>query len=294
MAINMDASDDNIVSEDGEVNVISGVKHEIRASFDEMVATLYTTVKYVKEYPNVISRRYLVQGFETDFNEYGSPIKREANATYCEDAFCYLTVSKWCKDWLEKDYGRQVKYAPNGIDLEKFSFHERKIGDKVKILIEGNSDDYYKNVDESFKVVEKLDTDKYEVVYLSYQGEPKKWYRVDKFYHRVPHDEVGRIYGECDILLKTSLLESFSYPPLEMMATGGYVVAVPNVGNREYLKNNENCLLYRQGDIDGAVKAIERIVRDTRLRKKLAESGMKTAEGRDWSKVEEKVMELYQ
>ena len=41
-----------------------------------------------------------------------------------------------------------------------------------------------------------------------------------------------------------------------MMATGGYVVAVPNEGNKEYLKDGENCLFYEQGNIDEAVEKI--------------------------------------
>ena len=294
MVINMDVSDESIKSEDGEVNVVSGVKHDVTAEFDVMVATLYTTLKYVKEYPDVKSRRYLVQNFETDFNDYGSPVKKEANATYTEDGIEYLTISKWCKEWLEKDFGRKVKYAPNGIDLKKFEYRERKFdGRKLRILIEGNSNDYYKNVDESFRVVAELDAEKYEIVYLSYQGEPKKWYKVDKFYHRVSHDEVGKIYGECDILLKTSILESFSYPPLEMMATGGYVVAVPNGGNREYLKDGDNCLFYEQGNIAEAVQKIEQIVGDEELRRKLVKNGRKVVEARDWNEIEKKVMELY-
>ena len=294
MAINMDANDKNIVSSEGEVNVVSGVKHDIVARFDTMVATLYTTLKYVKEYPNVKNRCYLVQNFETDFNDYGSPVKREANATYSEDGVRYLTISKWCEDWLKRDFGREVRYAPNGIDLSKFELRKRKFGNgKVKILIEGNSDDYYKNVDESFRVVEKLDPERYEIVYLSYQGEPKKWYRVDKFYHKVPHDEVGKIYGECDILLKTSILESFSYPPLEMMATGGYVVAVPNEGNLEYLKDGENCLFYEQGNIEQAVEQIERLVNDADLRKKLVDNAKRVVKSRDWKKIEKKVLDLY-
>lgn len=294
MAINMDANDENIVSSEGEVNVVSGVKHDIVARFDTMVATLYTTLKYVKEYPNVKNRCYLVQNYETDFNDYGSPVKREANATYSEDGVRYLTISKWCEDWLKRDFGREVRYAPNGIDLSKFELRKRKFGNgKVKILIEGNSDDYYKNVDESFRVVEKLDPAKFEIVYLSYQGEPKRWYKVDKFYHRVPHDEVGKIYEECDILLKTSILESFSYPPLEMMATGGYVIAVPNEGNQEYLKDGENCLFYEQGNIEEAVAKIEEIVKDGKLREKLAQNGQETAKERDWRKIEKKVLELY-
>ena len=87
-----------------------------------------------------------MQNFETDFNDYGSPAKREANATYFADGVEYLTISRWCKEWLEKDFGQKVKYAPNGIDLRKFEFRERRLDRrKVKILIEGNSDDYYKN-----------------------------------------------------------------------------------------------------------------------------------------------------
>lgn len=295
MVINMDASDENIVSEDGGVNVISGVKHDVDARFDTMVATLYTTLKYVKEYPNVENKCYLVQNFETDFNEYGSSAKREANATYSERGIKYLTISKWCEEWLKRDFGQKVKYAPNGIDITKFPQHERNFDNnrRIKILIEGNSDDYYKNVDESFRVVERLDSKKYEIVYLSYQGEPKKWYKVDKFYHKVPYDEVGKIYGECDILLKTSILESFSYPPLEMMATGGYVVAVPNDGNMEYLKDGENCLFYEQGNLDVAAKAIERIANDDGLRKTLVENGKKTVEKRDWKNLEDKVSDLY-
>ena len=105
---------------------------------------------------------------------------------------------------------------------------------------------------------------------------------------------MGRIYGQCDILLKTSILESFSYPPLEMMATGGYVVAVPNEGNKEYLKDGENCLFYGQGTIDEAVEKIERIVEDVDLRKKLTENAKKVVAERDWAKIEKQVLELYQ
>lgn len=291
--INMDVSDENIKDDNGIINVISGVKHEINAHFDKMVATLFTTLKFVKAYPDVREKYYLVQNFETNFEDYGAPTKREANATYIESGIKYITISKWCKNWLEKDFGQKVKYAPNGLNLDKFEFRERNFDGKVKILIEGNSDDYYKNVDESFEIANKLDRNKYEIVYLSYQGEPKKWYKVDKFYHRVPHDEVGKIYQKCDILLKTSILESFSYPPLEMMATGGYVVALPNEGNKEYLKDEENCLFYEQGNVQEAVEKIKKIVESKDLRRKLAENMKKVVAERDWKKIEKEVVELY-
>ena len=152
---------------------------------------------------------------------------------------------------------------------------------------------HYKNVDESFKIVEKLDKTKYEIYYLSYQGGAKKWYYVDKILQRVPHDEVGKIYQSCDILLKTSILESFSYPPLEMMATGGIAVVAPNGGNAEYLRDEDNCLLYDLGNIDKAVQQIERISSDAELRKKLIKGGLKTAREREWNKIEQKIVDMY-
>ena len=90
---------------------------------------------------------------------------------------------------------------PNGIDSKQFPFRERNFKGKIKILVEGNCDDSFKNVDESFRIVEKLDKEKYEINYLSYRGEPKDWYYVDNFMHKVPYDEVGKIYGSCDILI---------------------------------------------------------------------------------------------
>lgn len=291
--INMDDNDDDIVNTDGIVRVIK-TKDVIIGQINTMVATLWATLQYVKMYPNCINKSYLVQNFETDFYENGNFQKSMANATY--NSYMpvnYLTISKWCEQWLKDTYKQECKFAANGINLKQFPFKERKFENKIKILVEGNSADYYKNVDESFKIVEKLDKNKYEINFLSYQGEPKNWYYVDNFMHKVPYDEVGKVYGSCDILIKSSILESFSYPPLEMMATGGIVVVAPNEGNVEYLKDEYNCLFYQQGNIEQAVRQINRIADDKELREKLIKNGIKTANDREWSTIEEDIINLY-
>ena len=165
---------------------------------------------------------------------------------------------------------------------------------KIKLLVEGNSLDYYKNVDESFRIIEKLDPEKFEVTYLSYEGEPKRWYHIDNFLHRVPPDEVHKVYEQSDILIKSSILESFSYPPLEMIATGGYCVVAPNDGNIEYLENTKNCLFYKPGDIDSAVKKIEQLISDKGLRNKLTKGAEKTVRSRDWKTLEKQILKLYE
>lgn len=286
---------DKLYEKEDYVFVVSNYRTEMLMYIDTMVATMWLTLEFVRKYFNCEHKKYLVQNMETGFYKHGEFEKKKANSTYCNIFNIeYLTISKWCQNWLKEDFDTECKYAPNGIDLSIFPVRKREFKGKIKILIEGNCKDFYKNVDESFKITNELDRDKYEIHYLSYEKEPKSWYKVDKFYHKVPHDEVGKIYNECDILIKTSILESFSYPPLEMMATGGFVVALQNGGNKEYLKDMENALIYEQGNIKEAIEKIELLEKDKKLREKLRENGLKTAQERDWNKIEDQIMKLYE
>ena len=292
--INMDNNNEDLETRWGTVSVLKKFKTKYYGQFDTLVASLWTTLEFVKKYPNVKNKMYLVQNFETDFADFGKYMRIEANQTYeDETGVKYITISKWCQNWLRDRFEKESAYAPNGIDLEQFQFKKRDFSGKIKILVEGNSEDYYKNVDESFRIIDKLDKDKYEIHFLSYLGTPKKWYYVDKFMHKVPYKEVGRVYQDADILIKSSILESFSYPPLEMMATGGLVVVAPNGGNVEYIKDGENCLFYEQGNIDEAVEKIERLTKDKKLRDKLIDGGLKTAKSREWKIIEKDIVKLY-
>lgn len=274
--------------------VVSRNHHPIYMSLDKAVATMWITVNFLETYPNIKKRYYLVQGFETDFYGPESFLRLQANQTYMPyHPIKFLTISTWCASWLKNTFDQVPHYAPNGIDSVCFRPHKRNLSGKIRILVEGNCGVYYKNVDESFKVIDRLDPEKYEVWYMSYNAGPKEEYRVDRFLNKVPYEKVFEVYGQCDILLKSSFLESFSYPPLEMMATGGYVVAVPNDGNLEYLVDGENCLLYPRGDIDAAVQAIERLCQDQELREKLYKQGLETVAGRDWSAIREDILKLY-
>jgi len=266
----------------------------VHAYFDKVVSTLWSTCSWGCSYPKAKSRYYLVQNFETDFYEPGHFFRLQANSTYSGfPNLNYITISKWCQEWLKDRFQQDAKYAPNGIDLSRFNFGARSFDGKIRVLIEGDSGSYYKNVDEAFRIANRLDRDKYETWYLSYGGKPKSWYRYEKFLHQVPYDQVGAVYRACHVLLKTSVLESFSYPPLEMMATGGVVVARPNGGNLEYLRDQENCLLYRADDVEHALSCIERLASDPKLRDRLIGQGRITAEDRSWEIFDTQILGLY-
>lgn len=274
--------------------VLDSREYKFNGSFDKAVATMWSTVNFLEEYTNIKQRYYLVQNFETNFYEPGNPLRIEANQKYSPNVNVqFLTISKWCEEWLKTDYNQTARYIPNGIHTENYKPLERNFDGKIRILVEGDCGVYYKNVDESFRITNQLDRDKFEVWYLSYNAQPKEWYKVDKFLHKVPFEEVSQVYRQCHILLKTSFLESFSYPPLEMMATGGFAVVVPNDGNKEYLVDGENCLLYPCGEIKKGIDAIRRISSDKHLREVLRTGGIKTAQERDWKNLRQKILEFY-
>ena len=279
-----------------QFNVIGLNNAVVTAQYDILVATLYTTFYTVINYSKVKRRLYLVQSYETDFFTYGEIFRSMAEKTYNSPfGVEYITVSKWCQTWLWEKYKKKARYAPNGIYSNSFMEHKRNLNKpKIRILIEGDNSSNFKNVDESFKIVEKLDKDKYEIWYMSYKAKPKTWYRVDRFFNKVAFQKVGEIYKQCDILIKSSILDSFSYPPLEMMATGGYSIVTPTGGNVEYLINEENCLFYKQGDIDDAIHCIQRLISDEVLQQNLYKNGLMTVKKRDWSNLKKEVISLYE
>ena len=284
----------NIITEDGELNVVLKQKSQIRVNIDKLVSTLWITNFFVETYPDALEKLYLVQGFETDFSAINDSWRLQANITYLNQNIQPITISRWCQRWLKEQYNREAKFCPNGLNTRLFNYKKRNFSSgKIRILIEGSNRDEFRNIDESFRITNKLAREKFEVWYLTYDGHPKDWYKLDRFWHKVPYSEVKKIYQSCHILLKSSSLESFSYPPLEMMSTGGIAVVALNDGNSEYVLHGENSMVYKSGDEETALKYINEVVWNKELREKLIINGRKLAESREWANIENNIVELY-
>jgi glycosyltransferase involved in cell wall biosynthesis len=283
----------NIVNGDGELNVVSKVRHNVYCGFDKLVATLWITAFFVQDYAKAREKLYLVQGFETDFSPFGHPWRMLANTTYNSYQLQYLTISQWCRRWLKEEYGQESRFCPNGLDIKRFTPTKRDFTGKIIILIEGNCEDEFRNVDESFRITNELDPAKFEIWYMSYAEKPKNWYRVDRFLHQIPYSEVAKVYQGAHFLIKSSKLDSFSYPPIEMMATGGVAIVGLNDGNAEYVRHKENCMVYTIGEVETARNYIFEIIKDENLREQIIANGVKTAQSRDWTVIEKEIVDLY-
>ena len=94
----------------------------------------------------------------------------------------------------------------------------------------------------------------------------------------VPHHEMSAVYQKHDIFVFPSIWEEpFGLTHIEAMASGLPVVSTANGGQGEFLKADENALVFPPGDADALAACLERLMTDTDLFKKLALQGRDTA-----------------
>ncbi len=88
---------------------------------------------------------------------------------------------------------------------------------------------------------------------------------------KVPGPVVGTLYQACDIVLFTSLCESFGWPLLEATSLAKPLLAVDVPLNRELAGNG--AYYYRHGDLAGAVRQLLDLSHTTQTRQQLGEAG---------------------
>ncbi len=88
--------------------------------------------------------------------------------------------------------------------------------------------------------------------------------------------EMAEFYNHCDIFVFASLSEGFGLPPLEAMACGCAVVTTKCGGVTDFSKHETNCLMVSPGDPEELAEAIERLLHDRNLCRRLADEGINT------------------
>lgn len=101
--------------------------------------------------------------------------------------------------------------------------------------------------------------------------------RVQFAGHR-DHDELMRAYEECDaVVFPVRWDEPWGLVPLEAMGRGRPVIATGRGGSAEYLRDEENCLLFEADDVPALASALRRLADEPELRAHLREGGFATA-----------------
>jgi glycosyltransferase involved in cell wall biosynthesis len=90
--------------------------------------------------------------------------------------------------------------------------------------------------------------------------------------------EVREAYGDADVVVFPVLWEEpWGLVPLEAMARGRPVVATGRGGSGEYLRHEENALIFEAGDPVALAAAVRRVAEDASVRERLRTTGLETA-----------------
>jgi glycosyltransferase involved in cell wall biosynthesis len=110
----------------------------------------------------------------------------------------------------------------------------------------------------------------------------------------VPHDEVKRLLARAAVIVLPSHREGLPMVLLEAMAHGRAVVATPVGGIPSLVEDGVTGLLVPAGDATALREAIERLLADPALRKRLGEAACaRVSELCSWERVTEATLDAY-
>ena len=101
------------------------------------------------------------------------------------------------------------------------------------------------------------------------------------------------LYANCDAFVFASVTETLGLVVLEAMASGLPVIAVPEGGVRDHLRDGRNGIACREGDVSGMALAMVRMATEWGLSRRLARGARQTVEALSWDKEIERLDRSY-
>jgi len=112
------------------------------------------------------------------------------------------------------------------------------------------------------------------------------------FTEYVSNEELGAYYSNAECFVFPSLCEGFGFPPLEAMSCGCPVIS-SNVSSLPEVVG-EAAIQVNPRDIDELVKAVQEVLTNKDLRKKVIQEGFKQARKFSWEYAAQKTLQVHQ
>lgn len=257
--------------------------------FDIAIGTWWRTIY---EMYRIKAKQYIyfVQSIESKFypdTEVG--IKMLCDLTYSL-GLKVITEATWIKEYLEKNYGLDVKLVLNGIKKDVFNLDGNVYEkcDGLRVIVEGPVDVAFKNVSKTIKLCKRS---KAKEIWLLTSSDIKKYDGVDRVFSRIPVKDCAKIYRSCDVIVKLSYVEGMFGPPLEEFHCGGTCVVYDVTGHDEYIKHDYNGYVVKTDDDEKVVEYLNKLADDKKELARLKKNAIATAN--KWPNWEESSSEFY-
>lgn len=171
--------------------------------------------------------------------------------------------------------GKNFSIINNGVKNKKIKSFDEKNIEKIRV-ISVNRLVKQKNIFELISIASLLEHINFNVIGDGPLREDIDFYLKKKQIKNIKF--LGKKYFIFDylksssIFLSTSLYEGLPYTILEAMSIGLPIVSSDVVGNCDTFEHNRSGFYYQLGDINSAVNYIDKLAKDSKLRKKMGEA----------------------
>ena len=107
-------------------------------------------------------------------------------------------------------------------------------------------------------------------------------------------EELSGIYASCDVFAFPSATDTFGNVILEAQASGLPVIVTDSGGPQENVIPNKTGLIVKAGDAESLLHALETLLSDAALRKKMGVAARRYMENRSYEKAFEQTWGMYQ
>lgn len=248
---------------------------------DAIFATNWGTVQSVLRCPRVKGEKcYLIQGYET----WQGP-KDLVDATW-HSPLHKVVVSKWLNEVGGELGCRDLTYAPNGIDHDRYRLIQ-PIESRPRQVAMAFSTASIKGPSEGLQALKKV-KDQYPDMRVVMFGTCRRASSIPGWveYHRNPPQDfiVEEIYNRSSIFLSSSRAEGFALPPAEAACCGCAIVATDSGGIRDFIQDGETGLLSSPNNPYALAENLSLLLGNDEMRVKLAKSGHKGMVRFNWER----------
>jgi glycosyltransferase involved in cell wall biosynthesis len=209
--------------------------------------------------------------------------------------------SHFLKEVLEKATGKEVLIVPNVIDTQIFQYKERG-HIKPYIVVSRQLEPRY-NIAcaiRAFKIIK----DKYPEAKLKIAGTGTEKNNLKKlsdnlelrdvyFLGALSHNQLAKVYDECDIMINSSNTDNFPGAILEAFACGLPVVTTNAGGIPFMVKEGENGILIDPDDHAALARGVFTLLQNPEMVQSLSLNGRKVSEKHSWENIKITLFNLY-
>ena len=216
-------------------------------------------------------------------------------------AHVITTPSGFLAEVIQRRIGLPVSIVPNIVNLSMFRYRQRS-SLEPKMLVTRHLEKLYdvETVVRAFGQVQAS----YPAASLWIAGTGSQEARLRelvsesnlrnvRFLGNVDHTNLPSIYDQCDILLNASRIDNFPGSLLEASAAGLVVVSTKAGGIPFLYEHGKNALLVEVADWKELGLAVERVLRDQELGRKLAYAGIELCQRCEWRSIRESLYGIY-